>query len=74
MRHGHTVEAWRELPNIELLISWNQGHTRGDDFHEHHTLVKHLIVPDVLQEGRRRDLMRLGQKDGVTRHADRMAR
>ena len=68
------VDARFELPNLELLRSRNQGYPDRDDFQEHHELVKDLIVLDVLQESRRRALMRLGQKYGMSRHADRMAR
>src|SRR4029077_20605199 len=73
MPHSDMVDAWGKLPNIELLPWRNQWHLLGDDFQENHELVQHLIVSDVLEKGRRRALMRLGQKYGVTSHADRMA-
>src|SRR5262249_46101090 len=73
MPHGDMVDAWCEFPNIELLQSRNQWHLLRDDFQEHHELMQYLIVSDGLQKGWRRALKRLGQKDGVTRHADWMA-
>src|SRR5262245_50368047 len=73
MPRRDTVDVWRELPNFELLRSRNHRHPLGDDFQEHHEFVHYLIVSDVLQKSRRRALVRLGQKDGMTRHADRMA-
>ena len=69
-----TIEALSKRLDFSAVVRRHVRHIIGHDGQQDHTLVKHLVVLKVVQQGRRRALQVAGHENRRARHALRWKR